>query len=104
VGVWKKVAEEALVGEEEGLGVVCYGRRLVLFRLEDGIHVLDDVCSHEYSLLSEGEIWDDEVHCAKHGSRFNIRTGAVRGLPATLPVRVYPVKVEDGSVYVELDD
>jgi nitrite reductase/ring-hydroxylating ferredoxin subunit len=30
---------------------------------------------HEYSLLSEGEIWEGEVYCPKHGSRFDIRSG-----------------------------
>ncbi len=100
---WKRVADESALAGTEVVGVVFEGKRLVLFRLDDGVHALDDVCSHEYSLLSEGEVWDGEVSCAKHGSRFNIRTGAVRGLPATLPVRTYPVKVDGGAIYVELD-
>lgn len=79
------------------------GKVLALFRLDDGIYATDDSCSHEYSPLSEGEIWDDDVYCPKHGSRFDIRTGAVRSFPALKPVGSYPVKVEDGKVYVRLD-
>jgi 3-phenylpropionate/trans-cinnamate dioxygenase ferredoxin component len=101
--MWTRVADEAMLAGVDSVGVVCGGRRLALFRLEDGIYALDDVCSHEFSLLSEGEVWQAEVSCAKHGSRFNIRTGAVRGLPATLPVRKYAVKVEGGGIFVELD-
>jgi 3-phenylpropionate/trans-cinnamate dioxygenase ferredoxin subunit len=103
MAAWKEAAAEAALAGVEAVGVVCEGKRIALFRLEDGIYAMDDVCSHEYSLLSEGEVWDGEVSCAKHGSRFNIRTGAVRGLPATLPVKTYPVRVEDGAIYVDLD-
>jgi len=79
------------------------GKAYAVFRLEDGIYALDDVCSHEYSRLSEGEIWDDEVYCPKHGSRFAIRSGEVRSLPAFKPVDSYPVKVEDGMIYIDTE-
>ncbi len=71
---WVRVAEERQLRTR--MGVLCEGHRIALFRLPDGIFALDDVCSHEYSLLSEGEIWEADVYCPKHGSRFDIRTGA----------------------------
>jgi len=102
---WIEVAEAAeLPDSQESLRVEVYGHPLALFRLEDGIYALDDICSHEYSRLSEGEIWDDQVYCPKHGSHFDIRSGAVAGLPATSPVGSYPVKVDDGKVYVRWQD
>ena len=102
VAEWVPVAEAAeLPDPESGLRVEIDGHPLALFRLEDGLYALDDICSHEFSRLSEGEVWDGEVYCPKHGSRFDIRTGAVEGLPALKPVGSYPVKVEDGKVYVQ---
>lgn len=100
---WIPVAKEEEIPEDEGLGRVAGGHRIALFRLEDGVYALDDVCSHEFSLLSEGEVWEEDVHCVKHGSRFNIKTGAVIGLPATKPVSCHPVKVEDGVVFVKVE-
>ena len=100
--MWVKVAEDGTW--DESLRVECEGHPIALFRLDDGVYALDDICSHEYSRLSEGEIWDDEVYCPKHGSRFDIKTGAVEGLPAMKPVRSYPVKLEDGAVFVEWQD
>jgi nitrite reductase/ring-hydroxylating ferredoxin subunit len=94
------VAEEAALAPEEGLAVRCEGHPIALFRLENGVYALDDICSHEYSRLSEGEIWEGEVYCPKHGSRFDIRSGAVHGLPATQPVGSHPVKVEGGAIYI----
>ncbi len=95
---WVKVAREAdLV---TSLSVEVQGTPVAIFRTEEGIFALDDICSHEYSRLSEGEVWAGEVYCPKHGSRFALRTGAVTGLPATKPVRAWPVKVENGEIWV----
>ena len=82
------------------LSVSVESHPVALFRTEESIFALDDICSHEYSRLSEGEIWAGEVYCQKHGSRFNLRTGAVTGLPATQAVRAWPVKVEAGTIWI----
>ena len=74
-----------------------------IFRLDDGLYCTDNVCSHEYSPLAEGMVVDGDVYCPKHGSRFDIRTGDVKDLPATRAVRTFPVRVEeDGEVYVQV--
>ena len=102
MGRWVEVAREEELDEQ--LGVEVEGKKYALFRIDGDIYALDDVCSHEYSLLSEGEIWDDEVYCPKHGSRFDIRTGAVRSLPAFKPVKTHPVRVENGVLLLEIED
>lgn len=99
MAAWVRVADEASLRTR--MGVEHAGHRIALFRMADGIYALDDVCSHEYSLLSEGEIWEDDVYCPKHGSRFDIRTGEVRSLPAVAPVKTYAVRVEDGGIFVQ---
>jgi nitrite reductase/ring-hydroxylating ferredoxin subunit len=96
---WIKVKDEdSFTGS---CTVTCNGRSIALFKLKDGIFAIDDICSHEDAKLSEGEVMDDEVLCPKHGSRFNIKNGAVLGLPAVKPVGSYPVKVEKGAVYIK---
>jgi 3-phenylpropionate/trans-cinnamate dioxygenase ferredoxin subunit len=66
------------------------------------LYAIHDVCSHAFVLLSEGEVSDCAIECWLHGASFDLRTGAPRTLPATEPVPVYPVKVEDDAVFVEL--
>ena len=66
------------------------------------VFAISDVCSHEEIELSDGELDGEDVECPAHGSRFNVRTGAVSGLPANAPVATYPVSVEDGEVFVEV--
>jgi len=95
---WVRVASaEELVST---MSVSVDGVAVALFRTDEGIFALDDICSHEYSKLSEGDVWAGEVYCQKHGSRFNLRTGAVTGLPATKPVAAWDVKVENGEIWI----
>jgi 3-phenylpropionate/trans-cinnamate dioxygenase ferredoxin subunit len=68
------------------------------------LFALEDRCSHDDGPLCEGDWEEDEcvVVCPRHGSRFDIRSGQALTLPAYLPVNTYPVRVEDGTVKVEL--
>jgi 3-phenylpropionate/trans-cinnamate dioxygenase ferredoxin subunit len=95
---WNRVAAAAELVST--MSVTVDGVSVALFRTDEGVFALDDVCSHEYSLLSEGDVWAGEVYCQKHGSRFNLRTGAVTGLPATKPVGTWEVKVENGEIWI----
>ncbi len=69
---------------------------------DGGVHALNDRCSHADVSLSEGEVDGCTLECWLHGSRFDVRTGEPSGPPATLPVAIYPVKIEDGDVFVSV--
>lgn len=78
-------------------------KEYAIFRLDDGIYCTDNVCSHEYSPLAEGMVMGSDVYCPKHGSRFDIKTGAVKDYPATRPVKTFPVRVEEnGDIYIQV--
>ena len=77
------------------------GVPICLARLASGeLFAVNDMCSHEDIELSDGELDGDDVECPAHGSRFNVRTGDVSGLPAEDPVATYSVTIEDGEVFV----
>ena len=79
------------------------GTAVCLARAEDGnFYALNDICTHEEFFLSDGELWGMDVECPQHGSRFNLQTGKVTGLPAVIPAKTYAVTVEDGDVYVDV--
>lgn len=83
--------------------LVLDGEEICLSHAEDGsYYALSDICTHEEYSLSDGELWGLDVECPAHGSRFNLQTGAVTGLPAVIPARAYPVTVEGDDVYVEI--
>jgi 3-phenylpropionate/trans-cinnamate dioxygenase ferredoxin subunit len=81
------------------------GREVAVVNLGgDGFRALDAVCSHEHYYLDEGDVDPDEetIECPKHGSLFDVNTGAPRGLPAIKPVDVFGVTVTDDDVWIEV--
>lgn len=79
-------------------------RKIAVFRLEDGWYAIEDICTHDGGPLAEGEIEGDQVICPRHGSRFNIKTGAVLTPPAVSPVESFPVRVEGDELFIGLPD
>ena len=86
------------------LAVEVEGYDIVIFKLLNGWGALDDTCSHEYSKLSSGEVWNGRVYCEKHGSSFDCISGEVRGLPAIEGVSAFPVEQRGKNIYVQLPD
>ena len=66
---------------------------------------VEDRCSHDDGILLEGELDQERcrVECPRHGSWFDLRTGAPLNLPAYQPVETFPVLVEDGHIKLEID-
>jgi len=69
----------------------------------EGWFAIGNSCTHEDVELSDGDLDGAEIECPAHGSRFDVRSGAVRGLPATVPATAYSVVLEGDDVYVVLD-
>lgn len=86
------------------LGIEVEGQRICLVNTEGEIYALQDNCSHRDFPLSAGELEEDVLECTWHGARFDVRTGRALCLPAVRPVKTYEVRVEDGEIYVGLDD
>ena len=87
-----------------GVRVTVGSHRIAMFRIEDDVYAVGDRCSHAEASLSEGEVFGTEVECPRHGSEFDLQTGKPLSLPATAPVPTYETAVEDGTVYLELEE
>jgi 3-phenylpropionate/trans-cinnamate dioxygenase ferredoxin subunit len=101
---WVRVADVSQCsGEGCTHAVSANGEAVVLAQWEGEIFALEDCCSHEDFLLSEGTINDGRIECVLHGAMFDLRTGKAVRLPAVRPVRTYPVRIENGEIFVEVD-
>jgi 3-phenylpropionate/trans-cinnamate dioxygenase ferredoxin subunit len=100
--VTERVRIGALDDLPAGRGIrVDYGRhRIAVFRIGDDVYAIGDRCSHAEASLAEGELFDFDVECPRHGSEFDVRTGIPDSLPATRPVPVYSVAVEEDGVFL----
>lgn len=87
--------------------IVPAGSRLVgVYNCGGVLYAIEDRCSHDDGPLAEGE-WDPEacvVVCPRHGSRFDLQTGAPMTLPAFEAVATFPVSVRGGTVVVEVPE
>ena len=75
---------------------------IVLANVEGTVYALEDRCSHQEFPLADGELDGGDLVCIYHGARFDACTGKNKGLPAVRPVKVFPVQIRDGDIYVEL--
>lgn len=89
---------------DRGVRVTIGEHRIAMFRINDDVYAIGDRCSHAEASLAEGELWGTSVECPRHGSEFDLKSGEPHALPATEPVPVYEVVIEDGTVYLELED
>lgn len=79
--------------------VVVDGRHVAVFRLDDGLHALDNLCLHRAGPLCDGAIEDGVVTCPWHGWSYEIRTGTLVQDPRVGVCR-YDVRVEGEEVEV----
>src|SRR5215471_3188341 len=97
--VGTKVELEDLEG---GKLVEVGGQKIALFNLGGHYYAIESTCPHRGGPLAEGMVAGDEVICPWHGSRFNIRTGAVLSPPAREGVKSFAVRVTEHDVEVEI--
>lgn len=78
---------------------------ICLIRLyEDDVRAIHNTCTHQQQPLHEGTLQDDDtLVCAAHASRFDLQTGAALGVPAVDPIPVYACKIEDDSIWVDVE-
>ena len=99
---WIKVAAVGDVLDGEALAAEAGEVAVCLYNIAGRLYATQDSCTHEDASLAGGYIDGDCIECPLHQAVFHIPTGEVRAAPATKKLRVYPVKIENGDVLVEV--
>ena len=82
------------------------GRKIGVFHAADGeLYAIEDRCSHDDGPLAEGEFDPGActVECPRHGSLFDLRTGAPKTLPAYEPIETFPVRIDGDLIKLEVE-
>jgi 3-phenylpropionate/trans-cinnamate dioxygenase ferredoxin subunit len=74
----------------------------LLLRIGDDLYCIEDVCTHDGQPLTDGPVSDCAITCPRHGARFDLKTGKALCMPATEPVRTFPVTVRGNEVLVDI--
>jgi nitrite reductase/ring-hydroxylating ferredoxin subunit len=96
VGLAKDVAPGAMRGFKAG------DRGILISNIDGKFHAIGNKCTHRGCSLSMGRLEGEVVTCPCHGSRFNLKTGAVVRGPAEEPEPAYSVAIEDDGIWVEV--
>lgn len=99
---WIKVAQFDEIPRQGARVVQSAEGDIAVFRThDDEIFALRDRCPHKGGPLSQGIVYDRKVACPLHGRHICLDTGEVVA-PDKGCTRNYPVKVEEGLVYLQL--
>ena len=105
MGQFVKVGTRAELDELEGGKLVeVGGQKIAIFNVGGRYYAIENTCPHRGGPLAEGKIEGDEVICPWHGSRFNVKTGAVHEPPARQGVRSFAVRVTGDDVEAEIGE
>jgi nitrite reductase/ring-hydroxylating ferredoxin subunit len=114
---WIKALEAEALPEGERREVELHDHKILLIHHEGEIYAIRNACPHMGSGFQKGEINEDEqIICPWHHSRFDLETGEVKewvpwppvvgkvlgALAGQKPLPVFPTKVEDGNIWIEL--
>ena len=68
----------------------------------DNYFCADGFCTHEEVHLADGLVVEATIECPKHSSIFDCATGEVETPPACENLCVYPTRIVDGRVEVDV--
>lgn len=101
---WVDVVGVEDLPEATGFRVAMGGEVVLLIKTSGTIFAIGNQCTHQGAPLDKGVVKIAgsvrTVTCPAHGSTFRLDDGKVMRPPASKPVPVYDVKVEDGRVFV----
>jgi len=102
MSAYTKVAKSGDVDEGEVAAFEMGGQRVAVANVDAAFYAFGDICTHAQCSLAEGDLEGHTITCPCHGSQFDVTTGAVLNPPATEPVPVFPLRIEDDELQVEL--
>jgi nitrite reductase (NADH) small subunit len=97
----KLTTESELPPENEAREYPCGDRVICVANVEGKITAMDNVCFHRGGPLGQGVIDEGKLVCPWHGWTFDPITGEALHNRAA-KVAIYPIKVENGDVLIEL--
>ena len=101
---WIEVAAETDLFEGAAIAVTPEGHDIALYSIDGDVFATDNLCTHGNARLCDGFLEGHEIECPFHQGRFDVRNGAPTCAPVTDALKIWPVKVEGGRVYLDLGE
>ncbi len=99
---WRLIATTSQLDDREAFEVLVDDLVIAIYKVEESFYATSGICTHAHAKLCEGYVEGDVVECPLHAGRFHIPTGKAIGAPVTEDLKVYPVRVESGDIFIRL--
>ena len=99
---WMKVIELKAVPTDDVTAANAGDRELAIYGVDGEVFATDNICTHGHARLCDGFLDGHEIECPLHQGKLDVRSGKAMCEPLTADIRTYPVKIEDGYVFVEV--
>jgi naphthalene 1,2-dioxygenase system ferredoxin subunit len=99
---WVDVSAVDNVPKGDVTAVKVDGKELALYEVEGNIYATDNLCTHGAARMSDGFLEGSEIECPLHQGKFDVCTGKALCAPLTENIRVYPVKIENNRIFLNI--
>jgi len=100
---WTDAAAFDDVPQDDVIGLAVDGRDIALYGVDGEFFATDNICTHGHARLCDGFLDGHEIECPLHQGKFDIRNGRPLCDPVTEAIRTYPVKIENGRVFLAIE-
>ena len=100
---WIDAMSAADLPSDDVKGIADAGRDIAIYAVGADVYATDNTCTHGHARLCDGYLDGHEIECPLHQGRFDVRDGRPMCAPVTEALRSYPVKVEGGRVFLQVD-
>ena len=76
---------------------------VLICNVEGRYYAVENECTHEAVPMADGSLDGNKITCRHHGARFSVVDGSVLGPPAVVPIETFKTRIENNSVYIEID-
>ena len=84
-------------------GLAVAGRDIAIYTVGEVVYATDNLCTHGHARLCDGFLDGHEIECPLHQGKFDVRTGQPTCAPVTEALRRYPVRIDGGRVFLQID-
>jgi len=99
---WIDVLAVEAVPQGDVTSVNVGGQEIALYEVEGEVFATDNFCTHGAARMSDGFLEGREIECPLHQGRFDVCTGKAMCAPLSQDIRVYPVRIENKRVLVNM--
>jgi nitrite reductase/ring-hydroxylating ferredoxin subunit len=102
VGEYVKIAEAEAVLKNQMQVFKAKGQEIVVVNVEGKFYAFENRCPHMGYPLFFGSLEGDVLTCGFHSAKFNVKTGKSLGQVTSEPLKTFPVKIQNSSIFIEI--